>query len=127
MKKKMSPPAVAKKPKEKALRAPKVYIGETAAAPGEVVGKVTKPMGPSGEKPNDAKDSKGKSAGGCSTTRTRRRLRTSAWAAKRKAANEAWGSVKPEGKKTRVHVVFVRKGHLEDSRRSVSFFAGFFA
>ena len=98
-KKKMSPPAVAKKPKEKAPRAPKVYIGEIKGGTGEVVGKVTKPMGPSGEKPKDAKDSKGKSGGGMQYDADAAAAAHPAWAAKRKAANEAWGSVKPEGKK----------------------------
>jgi hypothetical protein len=98
-KKKMSPPAVAKKPKEKAPRAPKVYIGEIKGGTGEVVGKVTKPMGPSGEKPKDAKGSKGKSGGGMRYDADAAAAAHPAWAAKRKAANEAWGSVKPEGKK----------------------------
>jgi hypothetical protein len=76
-----------------------VYIGEIKGGTGEVVGKVTKPMGPSGEKPKDAKDSKGKSGGGMQYDADAAAAAHPAWAAKRKAANEAWGSVKPEGKK----------------------------
>ena len=94
-----APPAAAKKPKEKTPRAPKVYIGEIKGGTGEVVGKVTKPMGPSGEKPKDAKGSKGKSGGGMRYDADAAAAAHPAWAAKRKAANEAWGSVKPEGKK----------------------------
>ena len=96
---KTPPPAVAKKPKEKAPRAPKVHIGEIKGGTGEVVGKVTKPMGPSGAKPKDAKGSKGKSVGGMHYDADAAAAAHPAWAAKRKAANEAWGSVKPEGKK----------------------------
>ena len=99
MKTKPSPSTVVKKPKEKAPRAPKVYIGEIKGGTGEVVGKVTKPMGPSGEKPKDVKGSKGKSVGGKQYDADAAAAAHPAWAAKRRAANEAWGSVKPEGKK----------------------------
>jgi hypothetical protein len=93
------PPAAAKRLKEKAPRAPRVYIGEIKGGTGEVVGKVTKPMGPSGEKVKDSKSVKGKSGGGMQYDADAAAAALPAWAAKRKAANEAWASVKPEGKK----------------------------
>ena len=99
--------------KERAPRAPKVYIGEIKGGTGEVVGKVTKPMGPSGKKDDVKGDNNKKSAskgsrGGGSSSGGGEALRFNAdeaaaahpaWAAKRKAANEAWGNVKPSGKK----------------------------
>ena len=83
--------------KEKAQRAPRVYIGEIKGGTGEVVGKVTKNMGPSGEKGKDAKASGSKGNSQYDTDAAA--AAHPAWAAKRKAANEAWGSVKPSGKK----------------------------
>ena len=127
MKKKMPPPAVVKKPKEKALRAPKVYIGEIKGGTGEVVGKVTKPMGPSGEKPKDAKDSKGKS-GGDAVRRGRGGGCAPRVGGEAQGCERSVGERETRGEEDQVHVVsFVRKGHLADSRRSVSLFAGFFA
>ena len=92
--------------KERPPRAPKVYIGEIKGGTGEVVGKVTKPMGPSGKK-DDAKSDKksaikdrgGSSGGGARFNADEAAAAHPAWAAKRKAANEAWGNVKPSGKK----------------------------
>ena len=91
--------------KEKGPRAPKVYIGEIKGGTGEVVGKVTKPMGPSGAKDEAKmrpKSVAGRSSGsgyGKDYDAEEAAAAHPAWAAKRKAAQEAWGSVKPEGKK----------------------------
>jgi hypothetical protein len=80
------------------------------------VGKVTKPMGPvtSVSKEDAAKGGKGgaKSSGAAEAKDGRSKsgydaqynpeeaaAAHPAWAAKRKAANEAWGNVKPSGKK----------------------------
>ena len=64
---------------------------------------MTKPMGPSGNK-EDAKGGKkssaskdGRGRGGYNAEEAA--AAHPAWAAKRKAANEAWGNVKPSGKK----------------------------
>ena len=61
---------------------------------------MTKPMGPSGDKDKDNSAKKGRSStGGRGFDVDAAAAAHPAWAAKRKAANEAWGSVKPEGKK----------------------------
>ena len=93
--------ARAKKAKPVA-KPPRAYVGEIKGGTGEVVGRVTKPMGPpSGEKKaTPAGEKAGFALGG------KRRFDADdaaaahpAWAAKRRAAAEAWGSVKPAGKK----------------------------
>lgn len=96
-----SEPAKEKPKKEKAIRAKKLYVGEIKGT-GEVVGKVTQPMGPSGDREKDSKgrDDK-KSNFPAQYDADSAAAAHPAWAAKRKAANEAWGSVKAAGKKTK--------------------------
>ena len=57
-------PPPGEKKKEKTPKPPKVYIGEIKGGTGEVVGKVTKPMGPSGDKDKDNSAKKGRSSTG---------------------------------------------------------------
>jgi hypothetical protein len=88
--KKSSTPSKPKTPKP-----PKVYA-EIKGGTGEVVGKVTKPMGPSGAKKDDDKSAK-KPRGGDDGYNPDAAESHPAWAAKRKAAEQAMA--KPAGKK----------------------------
>ena len=83
-------------PKPKAPKPPKVHI-EIKGGTGEVVGKVTKPMGPSGAKKDDDKSAKKKPSGGYDGYNPDAAESHPAWAAKRKAAEQA--TAKPAGKK----------------------------
>ena len=69
---------------------------------GEVVGTVTKPMGPSGNKDKDAARKSpggGGGGGGRFVSAEEAAAAHPSWSAKRKAADEAWGATKPSGKK----------------------------
>ena len=70
---------------------------EIKGGTGEVVGKVTKPMGPSGAKKDDDKSAKKKPSGGYDGYNPDAAESHPAWAAKRKAAEQA--TAKPAGKK----------------------------
>ena len=81
--------------KPKTPKPAKVYV-EIKGGTGEVVGKVTKPMGPSGAKKDDDKSAK-KPRGGDDGYNPDAAESHPAWAAKRKAAEQAMA--KPAGKK----------------------------
>ena len=79
-----------------------MYVGEIKGGTGEVVGTVTKPMGPSGNKDKDAARKSpggGGGGGGRFVSAEEAAAAHPSWSAKRKAADEAWGATKPSGKK----------------------------